>query len=272
MNQEQIMEQLSFLEPIKYPIIQPDVKVGGNIISCNNHCKYTHEWEPGSCGWKEPRPQDYAPSKVVTGTFGNLVVDQQLVHELIFYNPLTGDTIWKPRDSKFYKSERALNGFNINNAGKSAISLDVKKEYENIHIFNLNLRLHTIVYLYMTGCYPRLIDHRDENKANNSWNNLFISDHHGNARAAGLNANAGAYYREERGKWFKTLTVPQECTEVLKKYAEGRDFPGGYTGRINEQARSMQISAKDKEDCEYQFDFIQNEINFGVNESGLFAP
>lgn len=88
---------------------------------------------------------------------------QELVKELLDYNPTTGIFIWKKRNNKWFDSRFA---------GKRAGTI-LKIGYEMIIVMRQRMLSHRLAWLWYYGEYPKFtIDHLDKNPMNNSIKNL----------------------------------------------------------------------------------------------------
>lgn len=101
------------------------------------------------------------------------IITQEIVRDLLNYDPETGIFTWRHRDRKYFKTDRAPNPWNARYAGKEAGR--VTNGYIQIRIFEYDFYAHRIAYLYMTGSFPEMeIDHIDRNKTNNRFENLRV--------------------------------------------------------------------------------------------------
>jgi hypothetical protein len=98
-------------------------------------------------------------------------LSQQIVHDLLHYDPETGIFVWRYRDRKYFPSDRAYNAWNAKYPGKEAGSK--RYGYVLIGIFGRLFSAHRLVFLYVTGSLPDTdIDHKDRNRSNNAFENL----------------------------------------------------------------------------------------------------
>ena len=86
---------------------------------------------------------------------------QERLKELMYYDPETGIFTWKVK--------RARNASAANIAGTKD-----KDGYIIIHIDKKAHKSHRLAWLYMEGYLPYGIDidHKDQDKQNNKWDNL----------------------------------------------------------------------------------------------------
>jgi HNH endonuclease len=88
------------------------------------------------------------------------MITQERVKELLDYDPITGWLIWIKKRSGVRLYHRA--GY-----------ISVNGRYRQIKIDNIIYYEHNIIWLWITGKFPRLvIDHEDRNGLNNKWKNL----------------------------------------------------------------------------------------------------
>lgn len=90
------------------------------------------------------------------------------MREILKYDPDTGRFTWL-----ITKGRRAK-------AGNVAGYRDAKG-YMRVEIDDRSYKLHRLAFLYMTGSWPPdQVDHRDNDKANNAWENLRAANNVGN--------------------------------------------------------------------------------------------
>lgn len=87
------------------------------------------------------------------------MLTQQYLQSILEYNPDTGLFIWRISPAKNVK-KGSIAGC-VKNGGYIVISIN-KKQYN----------AHRLVFLYMTGSMPRMVDHKNQIKGDNRWCNL----------------------------------------------------------------------------------------------------
>lgn len=103
------------------------------------------------------------------------------LHELLFYDPLTGNLIWKARARSEFPNENIFGTWNTRYAGKTAgsrhaegyieVALERRSDADNRGA--LRHLAHRVIWKMMTGEDPTFeVDHRDRDRSNNRWNNL----------------------------------------------------------------------------------------------------
>ena len=93
------------------------------------------------------------------------------------------------------------------------IGQNVKKtNYIRVKINDASYTAHRLAFLYMTGKIPKTIDHFDQNKHNNKWNNIFAATFQENSRNRAINKNSksgitGVYWHKAAFKWRAEVMV-----------------------------------------------------------------
>ncbi|WP_373089335.1 HNH endonuclease [Zhongshania sp.] len=129
----------------------------------------------------------------------------ELIRELVFYNPDTGDMIWRERDRKYFSKDCSHKTWNTKYAGKPAVTKD-GKGYRVITIFGKRYLVHRLAWLYMHGEWPEIIDHINGDKLDNRLCNLRSvtqQQNHMNNRLASNNTSGvtGVYFNKLRAIW-----------------------------------------------------------------------
>lgn len=120
-------------------------------------------------------------------------MDQSYLRRILSYDPDTGIFRWRVKHSKKVVPGTEAGGVNV--AGYIVIGIDGKCYYA-----------HRLAWLYMTGEWPRQVDHNDTIKRNNRWSNLRIATHQQNvlnAKKAENNTSGykGVSWHKAAGKW-----------------------------------------------------------------------
>ena len=107
---------------------------------------------------------------------------QEIVRELLDYNPDTGALTWKERDQKWFNEERHCKAWNNRLANNPALSRVDRNGYLNGEMFGRFYLSHRIIWLWMTGQWPNIIDHINGVTNDNKWHNLRNVDAHENCK------------------------------------------------------------------------------------------
>lgn len=182
-------------------------------------------------------------------------ITPSIVRELLDYDPDTGVFVWKKRDERWCKTQRACSIFNSRDAGKRAgcAKADKRNGYQRRDILILGSPQleHRLAWMWMTGeVPPEQIDHKNRDATDNRWINLRSSCNPVNSRNRSLSiANTsgvtGVYWMKDRSLWhaapffdgksrhlgfFPKDDLDIAAMEVLEFYAEhGFDKDHGLT-------------------------------------------
>lgn len=97
----------------------------------------------------------------------------EYLRECLDYDPSTGLLRWKARPREHFADSRVFGTWNTCFAGKEAFTALNASGYRNGSLDWVGYYAHRIVWKIMTGKEPpRVMDHKDRNRANNRWNNL----------------------------------------------------------------------------------------------------
>jgi hypothetical protein len=103
---------------------------------------------------------------------------QEVLQQVLDYNPETGKLFWKPRDLSLFKdngrylASSQMNTFNINFAGKEALTAKHQDGYYYGNLFRRSVLAHRVIWKFVTGEDAEYIDHIDGNRINNIFSNL----------------------------------------------------------------------------------------------------
>ena len=116
-------------------------------------------------------------------------LSQARLRELLSYEPATGIFRWRVerRGSGYRRGEQP--------AGSIAGHLDVKG-YSRIFIDGYRYKAHRLAWLYMMGVWPvGDIDHKNQNRADNSWENLRVANRAQNRINSAVSKNNSSGFR-----------------------------------------------------------------------------
>ena len=138
------------------------------------------------------------------------MLTQEEVKKLLDYNPDTGEFIWKRR-------ENVKETWNSRYAGKIAGSYN-QLGYRKLAIHNKTYKLHRVVWLYVYGYWPKLLDHINGVRDDNRIDNLREVSQSMNRHNMSL-INTKSKYSELRGvtfckkvkKWKAQITRDRKC-------------------------------------------------------------
>lgn len=112
-----------------------------------------------------------------------MIRSYELIHAVL--EEREGALFWKPRGNK---------RFDTKYAGKKAGGLN-SDGYLCVTVKGNNLLQHHVVWLLHTGEWPQELDHKDGNKANNTFENLRIASTQENQFNKGLRRGSNSGYK-----------------------------------------------------------------------------
>lgn len=154
------------------------------------------------------------------------MITQEILKQALRYDPETGLFYWL--------QDR---GSNVRRKGDVA-GKPRRRGYSQIWINNQPYNSHRLAFLYMTGNWPKVVDHIDGDITNNRWNNL--RECHGstlnnaNMKRPARNTSGfkGVSWSSRTGKWYASIMV------------KGRSINLGYHSDKFEAALAYQKAAK----------------------------
>lgn len=109
----------------------------------------------------------------------NELPDPAYLHECFIYEPDTGLLKWKERPLSHFTSVRPWRVWSARFANQVAGTLK-DNGYINVAVDYRVFRAHRIIWVLQTGNEPTEIDHRNGNRSDNRWHNLFEVTHRRN--------------------------------------------------------------------------------------------
>lgn len=121
------------------------------------------------------------------------MITQERLQDVLSYDARTGAFEWRSKISKKVVVGSAAGAMNA--SGYIVIGIGGKIYYA-----------HRLAFIYMTGNAPEIIDHKDGDRANNSWSNLREATSQQNVLNAKLAVNntsgfKGVSWHRGAGKW-----------------------------------------------------------------------
>lgn len=150
-------------------------------------------------------------------------ITQALVREWLDYDPITGTLTWKARGREWFKTEHHWQSWNTQHAGRVAGTLN-SNGYRRLNIAGRLLYAHRVIWLWMTGSWPKaLIDHDNRKRDDNRWDNLREVTHQENAKNQSLRSNnrsgvPGVYWDKMRCMWVANIRANGEKTMYLGSF------------------------------------------------------
>ncbi len=97
---------------------------------------------------------------------------QAELHDLLDYNPATGELTWKLRPRSLFTSDRIFKSWNTTFAGQRAFTAVDRKGYLVGALFNVNYRAARVIFKLVHGIDADQVDHEDGDRKNNRIHNL----------------------------------------------------------------------------------------------------
>lgn len=147
------------------------------------------------------------------------------VREILSYDPLTGVFVWMARASA---------KFNGKFAGKVAGSID-DMGYRVIGVDGRLYRAHRLAWLYVHGEWPKIIDHKDGDRDNNTIANLRLAtalQNTANRRGDSRSGYKGVTWQSQIGRWQARIRV------------KGKNIHLGVFGTAEEASKAYETAAK----------------------------
>lgn len=167
---------------------------------------------------------------------------QDILRELLHYDPETGVFTWRERPEKYFDSGTVHRRWNTRYAGKVAGSKFIRKTtgyvYWRIGIFNKDRIGHRLAWIYMLGDVPEEVDHKNGNALDNRWANLRDGSDSINRHNLSLGRNntsgySGVHWQENMGAWMGRVQ------------SHGVVYPLGYFSDKEEAAEAVAKKRKE---------------------------
>lgn len=148
----------------------------------------------------------------------NIELTQEIVRELLDYNPETGFLYWKKRNIKWFEdgkvsAKNRQTAWNNRHSGKEAFYTLREDGYKQGYLFYIPYLTHRIIWLYMTGEWPENdVGHNNHIRSDNRFENLNAETRIENLRNQSIRTNnktgvIGVCWNKSINKWMSTITV-----------------------------------------------------------------
>lgn len=148
----------------------------------------------------------------------NPIPDQAYLRECLSYDPETGIVTWRTRPLRHFRNEADWNTWTKRFAETQAVSMN-SSGHIRIGIDGERFLLHRVIWKWMTGEEPTLVDHSDCIKTNNRWNNLRIataSESVANRMRQKNNRSGykGVFYDRRVKRWHATTSIDRKNVNI----------------------------------------------------------
>lgn len=161
-------------------------------------------------------------------------ITQELVRELLHYDPETGLFTWRPRPREAFSRNQDWIRWNNRFAGKVTGSIYKSGDnYQSKKLFLLGKPRSSaqIAWIYMLGNpAPEVVDHINRNATDDRWINLRASDRGKNMlnqslKSDNTSGHAGVTFHRKTGKWWARCQLRGERKSLgLHETKEGAAF------------------------------------------------
>jgi len=141
------------------------------------------------------------------------IITQELLHERFDYSPETGVLTYRVSTNKSKPGDIA--GFNV-------------RGYLRVVFCGQRLGVHRLIFMWVTGRWPKEVDHINHDRADNRWENLREvtgSVENGKNRTKSKNNTSGVMgvrFEADRGKWLVRINTGYRYKN-LGRYADFSD-------------------------------------------------
>lgn len=97
---------------------------------------------------------------------------QEILKDLLEYNPETGELIWKHRDVKYFKNPKRSGYWNARWPGKIALGAINGSGYKSGMILGNNVQAQRMIWMLVYGEWPDQVDHKNGDRTDNRLCNL----------------------------------------------------------------------------------------------------
>jgi len=136
---------------------------------------------------------------------------QSYLRECLDYAPDTGALAWRERPLAHFKSRACAAAFNARCARRPAFEA-IRSGYKSLNLDRRRYSAHRLIWKWVTGDDPEIIDHINGDRTDNRWENLRSTSCGENQRNVSLYRNnksgrVGVLFHKASGKWCAHIRV-----------------------------------------------------------------
>lgn len=131
---------------------------------------------------------------------------QEVLRQLLDYDPDTGVLRWKERPRSMFSCDRIFNSWNARYTGSRVGVPSTTTGYIQLRMLGETHLAHRLVWKIMTGEMAEEVDHIDGDRTNNAWENLrnvsrSVNQRNVKRRSDNTSGAVGVSWHRARGKW-----------------------------------------------------------------------
>jgi hypothetical protein len=140
-------------------------------------------------------------------------ISAETLREAAAYDPMTGLFFWRDRPQHHFKCEGHWRGWHkVKKQGPFGCK---SGRYLRTNMAGVGYLLHRLAFLYMTGMMPDEVDHENQVKTDNRWDNLQATTSLGNQRNQPLSRSntsgvCGVSLHKATGKWTSYISIKKK--------------------------------------------------------------
>lgn len=159
-------------------------------------------------------------------------LSREELQQVLLYDPLSGEFLWRSRDRSTFASLRAWAAWNARFSGRLAGGKD-PNGYMRITVLSRVHWAHQLAWLYVTGSHPEgAIDHINGDKADNRFANLRLADifvnNQNERRARSNNKSSGLLGVSRVGDKFRASIMANGVRHSLGQFSTADEARGAY--------------------------------------------
>lgn len=163
---------------------------------------------------------------------------QEVLRQLLRYEPETGKLFWKERTPEFCGSASFANQWNGRNAGAEAFTATDPQGYRHGKIANTKYQAHRVIWKWVYGVDPDIIDHRNGSQGDNRLENMRDCSNAENSRnyrkpAGGSSLYRGVTWVKRDKRWAARISAGDAGKKNLGYFADEADAARAYDSAAN---------------------------------------
>lgn len=158
-----------------------------------------------------------------------LIVTPALIRQLLDYDSEAGLLYWKPRGeelftAKRFSASRACRSWNTRYAGKIAFSQVGTDGYPAGRVLGHQIAAHRVVWAWVYGVWPDVIDHQNHNRQDNriaNLRNISVAENRKNVRYnPPKSGKTSVHWRERHQRWSAKIGIGNKRSKSLGLYVD----------------------------------------------------